>query len=309
MTAQAPSDFPYELRSEEDRPEVLRKYWGIAQGLQKVDDLQTSSRLEQLSRENIEGLRSLKETGELLKAYYEESSNMALDDDLLARANAEREADFVSLRIAELLAKGAFLFSPIMLDQIHGYLFQDLDAQIYRPGEHKDQPLQKQELILNGDSVVYADPSLVDASLKLAFEDEAGHSYGRTIEGKDLEGLAQFVSRMWQAHPFFEGNTRAIAVFLVLYLNDLGYEVTNEPFEEHSCFFRNALVRANYRNPKAGVFPDLSYVVSFLQQALSGSEKALHSRDLMVQALFDDPSLLRNVSPRRALRILSEQGA
>ncbi len=301
MTADAPSDFPYEAVPVESRPDALRRYWGIAQGLQVVDGLQTSDRLKELSRENIEGLRGFEETGELLRLYYAGLSEMDPLPDGRSGSHDEHEADFVSLRIAELLARGAFLFAPDMLTRIHAYLFQDLDASLYQPGEHKKEPLQKQELILNGDSVVYADPSLIDAALRTAFEDEAAHSYEQRFDDVALDALAKFIARLWQVHPFAEGNTRTIAVFAVLYLTDLGYDVTNEPFESCARYFRDALVRANYRNPKAGVLPERAFLVRFLAHALDKEGGPLRSRDLMVQALFDDPGLLRNVPAHRAL--------
>ena len=45
-----------------------------------------------------------------------------------------------------------------------------------------------------------------------------------------------------------EGNTRTTAIFTIKYLNSLGFDVNNEPFEKNSWYFRNALVRANYTN-------------------------------------------------------------
>ena len=37
-------------------------------------------------------------------------------------------------------------------------------------------------------------------------------------------------------------------VFAIKYLRSQGFQVNNELFEQHSWYFRNALVRANYRN-------------------------------------------------------------
>lgn len=302
MTADCPLDFPYEEVPEETRPEVLRRYWSIAEGLQAVDGLEPSGRLKELSLDNINGVRSLFETGNLLQAYYENIEENVVDSDIDSTIRSTREADFVSLRITELLAKGAFLFAPEMLGRIHAYLFQDLDSETYKPGEYKSQALLKQEFILNGDSVVYADPSLIEASLKTAFEDEMSYSYGVAFDGAAIENLAKFISRLWQVHPFVEGNTRTVAVFTVLYLNDLGFDVTNEPFESYSTYFRNALVRAIYRNPKAKVIPDKSYLEKFLTRAVDGLNDSLKSRELIVEELFEDPSLLRNVSAEKALQ-------
>lgn len=306
MTADMPNDFPYEEPPIEPSKDALRAYWGIARGLQAVDGLRTSAQLDGLSRDNIEGVRSLGETGDLLRLYYDAMANGSCADgshekEPAAVAADEREADLVAFRIAEMLARGAFLFSPDMLRRIHRHIFQDLDHEAYRPGIYKDCALQKQELILNGDSVVYADPSLVEATLRLAFEDEQAASRDEGPDEGFVEGIAKFTARLWQAHPFVEGNTRTVALFTVLYLNDLGYDVTNEPFESHAQYFRNALVRASYRNAKAGVFPDRSFLVAFLRQALGEPGRPLRSRELMVSPLFEDPSLLRNVPPEKAL--------
>lgn len=301
MTADMPFDFPYEEVPGEPSGDALRRHWGIAHGLQAVDGLQTSAHLNGLSQENIDGVRTLEETGGMLRAYYAAMADAPAGDAGSARDESKQEADFVAFRIAEMLARGAFLFSPDMLRRIHVHIFQDLDPAKYRPGAYKDCALQKQELVLNGDSVVYADPSLVDATLKVAFEDELASSRGAGRSDGFVEGVARFVARLWQVHPFVEGNTRTVAVFAVLYLNDLGYDVTNEPFESHARYFRDALVRASYRNAKAGVFPDLSFLAKFLAQALGGPEEPLRPRDLMVAPLFDDPSLLRNVPAEKAL--------
>lgn len=293
MTADNPTDFSYTPVQHEQDKDALHRYWTIAKGIQAVDGLETSEYLSTLSKENVAGVRSLAETGELLRSYHDSQSPRVPND--------SQEADLVAHRITELLAKGAFLFSPAFLSNVHRYLFQDLDSKVYHPGEYKTVALQKQEAILNGDSVVYADPSLIDASLKMAFEAESGFEYGSSFDPEKIERLGRFVSRVWQVHPFFEGNTRTIAVFIVLYLNDLGYDITNEPFERDSAYFRQALVRANYRNPKADIFPDHSFLEMFFKNALLGETNELLSDDLKVDTLFADPTLLRNVPVSQAL--------
>ncbi len=42
-------------------------------------------------------------------------------------------------------------------------------------------------------------------------------------------------------------------VFAIKYLRFQGFQVNNELFEQHSWYFRNALVRANYRNVVKGI--------------------------------------------------------
>ncbi len=313
MTADDPHDFAYEARDPEADKHKLRRYWSIAKGIQKVDGLDTSCYLDELISDNLKGSRDLADTGKDIRRYHRAYLNdsakipdLAVGDGACGVSAEEAQADLVSHRIVELLATGAFVFSPLMLDRIHAHLFQDLDEDIYHPGIHKDIALQKQEAILNGDSVLYADPSLVDASLKMAFEDEMGSVYGKRFDPEQLRTLARFISRLWQVHPYFEGNTRTVAVFAILYLNDLGYDIDNTPFEENSVYFRDSLVRAVYRNPKADAFPEMEYLIAFLDNALNQECNDLVNEDLKVVALFEDPLLLRNVPSSDALSTRSD---
>lgn len=73
--------------------------------------------------------------------------------------------------------------------------------------------------------------------------------------------IAKFTSSIWQVHPFGEGNTRATAVFIERYLNDMRFDANNDMFKEHRLYFRNDLVRTNYGNIPKGVYPKFDYNV------------------------------------------------
>lgn len=90
--------------------------------------------------------------------------------------------------------------------------------------------------------------------------------------------VAKFASGIWQIHPFPEGNTRATAVFIIKYLNSLGYKVNNEPFANHSWYFRNALVRANYNNLPKGVIADSRFLEAFFGNMLLSESNELKNR-------------------------------
>lgn len=229
MTADNPTDFPYEEVPEESRPEVLRSYWGVARGLQTADGLQMSERLCELAQEHIAGIRDLAGTRELLCDYYAGGS---------AESAGAFGADCAALRTVELLVRGAFLFAPEMLRLTHEYLFQDLDSGRYRPGEYRC------ELATDRDGVMFAAPELIDAALQVAFKEESVYSYGYTIDEAAAKNLARFVTRAWQAQPFVAGNTVTVMVFLVLYLEYLGYDVDGEGFEKQAGRLTDALARA-----------------------------------------------------------------
>ena len=101
-----------------------------------------------------------------------------------------------------------------------------------------------------------------------------------------IKNIADFSSRIWQVHPFREGNTRTTAVFIEKYLISLGYNVDNLLFKDKSVYFRNALVRSNYFNNYLNIKEDKSYLIKFYENLLLGKNNNLHSEDLIVKELF-----------------------
>lgn len=293
MTACDRDDFPYEATSSSEN---LAGYWTAAIGLQQVDGIVPSQYLHSLAQDTVEGSVSLDAAGKALRTYYRQRQDAGEKVD-----PGEQEADFVSQRITELLARRAFVMAPSMLTHIHAYLFQDLDGNLYSPGTYKTEPLAKKEYILNGDSVLYGAPEFIDNALAMFFSSEASYRYDAELTGDHIEHFAQFISNVWQVHPFKEGNTRTIAVFSALYLDSLGFDVSNEPFAQHARYFRNALVRATYRNAKAKIMPELKYLIRFFDNMINGTHHTLKSRDLICTALFEDPTLLRNMPASEAL--------
>ena len=297
MSADSFDNLPYQPADSVTDEATRRHYWACAIGLQAVDGLHVSDYLRQAVDVYVRGERSLDQTGELIRAYhtpgpptYDEGAADAL------------EADLVSQRIVEVLARGSFSLVPDMPRIVHQQIFRDLPRDVYRPGDYKLEPLVKQEEILNGDSVLYADPTLVEQSLRYLFdkEREAG-DYGLSLVGPELERFTRFMSLVWQVHPFQEGNTRTVAVLSALYLRQMGFDVGNEPFEHHARYFRDALVRANYRNAAAAILPDPSFAQRFFDNLVNGADHPLIREDLICPALFERPELLRNVSPALAL--------
>ncbi len=82
-------------------------------------------------------------------------------------------------------------------------------------------------------------------------------------------------------HPDRE-NARTTAVFLILYLRALGFDVTNDVFAENAWYFRNALVRANYNDLKNGIRETTAYLEMFLRNLLLGEKHELRNRDLHI---------------------------
>ena len=97
-----------------------------------------------------------------------------------------------------------------------------------------------------------------------------------------VKHVADFVALLWQNHPFREGNTRTTAVFVIKYLRSIGFKVDNDLFANNSWYFRNALVRANYRNVSKGVEPDKSFLVKFFRNLMLGEHNELRNQYMLI---------------------------
>ena len=257
------------LRQEE--PDKLNRgiAWATAIGLQEVDGLTTSKYLRETAIRNIEGEISIDEVRKLIKTYYESKDKREADPD-----NAE-EADKVSTNIAKLLGEDAFVFSPVGLISVHKRIFNGV---FNHAGKIRDYNITKKEWVLNGDTVLYSPASEIMATLNYDFGEEKKFSYRGLDIDQIIDHIIQFVSGIWQIHPFREGNTRTTAVFLIKYLRSLGFSIGNKPFVENSWYFRNALVRANVKNPGKGIEQTDEYLKRFFENLLKGMNHELKNR-------------------------------
>ena len=247
--------------------------WRVAIGLQAVDGLKTSEYLQETARRNIEGEISIDEARELVKQYYITKTTHDKDDD-----NKE-EADKVSGNISKLLQTDAFTYSVGGFAAIHKAIFEGV---FKHAGKFREYDISKKEWVLRGDSVLYGRWQDLQMSIKYDLEQERQFDYSGLSQEQMVEHLANFVAGLWQIHPFREGNTRATAIFTIKYLRSQGFEVNNELFAEHSWYFRNALVRANYRNLKKGINYELVYLVRFFRNLLMGENNTLRNRYMMI---------------------------
>ncbi len=126
---------------------------------------------------------------------------------------------------------------------------------------------------------------MILASLKYDLEEEKEQDYLNFNDEQLINGICEFTSRIWQIHPFQEGNTRATALFIQKYLLSMGFKVNNELFKDNSKYFRNALVRANYTNYQKGVKADKKYLIKFFENLLLGKNNKLDNYELQVPEL------------------------
>lgn len=247
--------------------------WRVAIGLQAVDGLQVSEYLKQTARQHIEGEITIDEARKQIKQYYISKTQHDADDEEKA------EADNVSGNIAKLIGSPSFTFSGAGVMAIHRAIFEGV---FKHAGTLRTYDITKKEWVLRGDTVMYGRWQDLRMALDYDIEQEKQFDYSGLSMNEIVEHIAKFISGIWQSHPFREGNTRTTAIFAIKYLKSIGFECNNDMFEQHSWYFRNALVRANYKNVAKGINQDYSFLNKFFRNLLMGENNELKNRYMLV---------------------------
>ena len=268
------NDYEQYLRQGEPSKRQKALTWATSIGLQQVDGLQTSEYLHSVARRNIEDEISTAEGQQLIASYYEQ---------LAARQESQlretEEADRAAANIAHILSTATLDFTTHGLKMLHRQIFKGV---FKHAGEFRTYDISKREWVLRGASVLYLSHTDLQRAVDYDIEQERQFSYTSLSTDEIVQHITRFVAGLWQIHPFGEGNTRTTAVFTIQYLRSLGFEVDNDMFALHSWFFRNALVRANYKSAKVDYEP--VFLERFFRNLLLGEQWELRNRYLIINA-------------------------
>lgn len=267
-------DFESYIHGSEPDKKEKASAWKTAIGLQAVDGLQTSDYLKDTAIKHIEGDISIDEVKKLINGYYQSKTART------PKEEETEEADKVSANIAKILNEQSFTFSVIGFTSIHRRLFEGI---FKFAGNIRDYDITKKEWVLRGDTVLYANSEDLLRALEYDLEQEKNFSYKGLSMDDIVAHIAQFISDIWQIHPFGEGNTRTTAVFAIKYLRSIGFDVNNDLFADNSWYFRNALVRANYRNVRKSIERDMSFLVLFFKNLMLDDNNELKNRTMIIK--------------------------
>ena len=270
------NDFEEYIRQSEPHKREKGYAWQTAIGLQAVDGLKPSEYLKEKARQHIEGDITIDEVKQLVDSYYKSK---------VARSSSEdrtEEADKVSARITEILSENTFTFSPIEYLAIHRHLFEGIFSHA---GQIRDYNITKNEWVLKGATVLYASAGSIRETLEYDFSQEKIFDYKNLNIDEAIRHIARFVSGIWQIHAFGEGNTRTTAVFTIKYLHTFGFNLSNETFANHSWYFHNALVRANYNDLTKGVYATTEFLEKFFRNLILNEQNELKNRNLQIDEI------------------------
>ena len=286
-------NFDEYIRQGEPEKRERADAWRVAIGLQAVDGLKTSAYLHETARRNIEGDITIDEAKALVNQYYiTKTAHNEGDTDI-------EEADRVSANIVKVLSQPTFAFNANGFISVHRRVFEGV---LKHAGELRKYDITKKEWVLEGDTVRYLNWEDLHRALDYDIEKERNRSYSDKSADEMIAQISSFVSGLWQIHPFPEGNTRTTAVFTIQYLRSLGFNVNNDLFAKHSWYFRNALVRANYKNVVKGIEYTPVFLERFFRNLLLGEQWDLRNRYLHIHSSEEwrvQPNLITQQLPEQ----------
>lgn len=163
------------------------------------------------------------------------------DPELLKQA----EADIVIVRLKEILGSEDFTYGYESYLKLHQQMFQDIYPFA---GELRKIDMQKSERILSGFPMIFGDKSQISKQLRKVFKEKEIN-----FEASKEEIVAQlvdFMSSIWEIHPFREGNTRSIITYTMKYIKHSGLKIDENLLLQSFAYIRDALVMSVYQEPK-----------------------------------------------------------
>ena len=145
------------------------------------------------------------------------------------------------------------------LQTIHHFLFHELYSWA---GKFRTVNISKSEQVLNGLSVTYSDKDHILSDLKTVFSwsESKQWSYSNPNLVKDFSA---FMIKLWRIHPYREGNTRTVSIFMKLFAEASSLDFNAQLLSQHAGYLRNALVLATVEEA-----PEPQYLWNMISDAL-----------------------------------------
>lgn len=154
----------------------------------------------------------------------------------------DAEGDIVPIKLMDVdeLCKGKFDFN--LLKSINGHLFGDIYDWA---GKVRTINIEKPEDVLSGKSVSYCDYSLIEKEAKNVIREINEVEWNKLNKNEIAENLSKLTSRLWQIHPFREGNTRTTISFMKNFAESKGISIDIELLKNNIRYVRTSLVMAS----------------------------------------------------------------
>ena len=152
------------------------------------------------------------------------------------------EAEQSRANMMLLYERGFSDFSPAGLCEIHRFLFGDIYDWA---GQYRIMNIEKAERLLGGRSVWYSNDNDIDRDLCAAFSVIEDYDWDQCSREEFVSTLARLFPRIWQVHPFREGNTRTVVMLMTLFVERHGYFFDKDLLAASAGYVRDSLVMAS----------------------------------------------------------------
>lgn len=152
------------------------------------------------------------------------------------------EAQLLIASILEIdeVFSGIDFFHVSSLQKTHYHLFQFVFEWA---GEFRTVNIYKGEEVLGGASISYSDTKCIQKDLELIFDCASKVKW--SISNNQLApNLSKFMTDIWRVHPYREGNTRTVSIFIKLFAEEQGVQFDEQLLSRNAGYVRNALVLA-----------------------------------------------------------------
>lgn len=179
------------------------------------------------------------------------------DENLLEIA----ESDITYIKLLDL--DNYFIDDPFdyeRLKKIHKIIFED----IYEwAGEERVINIVKGERVLGGDTVRYSDVNSIEEDVNIVISKLNNIQWATLSIRETAEYFSKLVAKLWQVHPFREGNTRTVITFATQFSEIYGFKMNKSLLRENSGYVRGALVKAS-----DGQYSEYHYLINIFKDAI-----------------------------------------
>jgi len=156
------------------------------------------------------------------------------DAELLEKAEAD--ITYLKLYFVDEAVQGK-QFDLARLLAIHKHIFGD----IYEwAGTIRTIPIIKGERVLGGDTVRYSSPNEIESNCKSVIKELNKNNWSNYGVSETAESLAKYIAKLWQIHPFREGNTRTVITFATQFAETNGFRMDKSLLKDSASYVRDA---------------------------------------------------------------------
>ena len=152
------------------------------------------------------------------------------------------------------------VFDYQRIKDIHAYIFGDLYEWA---GKERGINIVKGERVLGGDTVRYADTNSIETEMEAALKELNQVNWEVLDISETAELFSKLIAKIWQIHPFREGNTRTIITFATQFAEKHGFRMNKALLKDNSEYVRDALVKAS-----DGMYSEYEYLIGIIQDAI-----------------------------------------